>query len=384
MKTVKKYIVLLSIYVVFVNMSAFAQEFRVDPTTNNGNKWRIGYYEGGEYIDYQAQFTATVEGLMDLGWVETVDIPSQQGEQTKDFWQWLATNIKSDYLEFVTDAHYSANWDDALRKQTAAEVIDRLTTKQDIDIMLALGTWAGQDLANDQHQTPTVVISASNAIGAGIVASVEDSGRDHVVARVDPFRYERQVRIFYDIIGFQTLGVAYEDSEESKVYAAIDKVEGVAAELGFEIVHCLTIDHTSDLNLAKESVKKCFHELGKKGVDAIYVTLQNGVTMNSLPELVQIINSYQIPTFSQSGSDEVKAGFLLSISQAGWRYVGQFYAETIAKILNGAKPRRLDQLFEDPPKIAINLKTAEIIGYDPPVDVLGAADEIYQEIETPQ
>ncbi len=38
----------------------------------------------------------------------------------------------------------------------------------------------------------------------------------------------------------------------------------------------------------------------------------------------------------------------------------------------------------NPPKIAINLKTAEIIGYDPPVDVLGAADEIYQEIEKPE
>ncbi len=54
----------------------------------------------------------------------------------------------------------------------------------------------------------------------------------------------------------------------------------------------------------------------------------------------------------------------------------------MAKILNGARPRQLDQVFEGPPKIAINLKTAQIIGYDPPVDVLGAADEIYQEIES--
>ena len=73
----------------------------------------------------------------------------------------------------------------------------------------------------------------------------------------------------------------------------------------------------------------------------------------------------------------------MSISKASFKYVGQFYAETLAKILNGAKPRQLDQIFEGPPKIAINLKTAEVIGYDPPVDVLGAADEIYQEIEAP-
>ena len=53
----------------------------------------------------------------------------------------------------------------------------------------------------------------------------------------------------------------------------------------------------------------------------------------------------------------------------------------MAKIFNGAKPRQLDQLFEEPPKIAINLKTAELIQYDPPVDVLGSADEIYTEIK---
>ncbi len=44
----------------------------------------------------------------------------------------------------------------------------------------------------------------------------------------------------------------------------------------------------------------------------------------------------------------------------------------------------MEQLFEEPPKIAINIKTAEIIGFDPPVDILLAADEIFQEIEKPK
>ena len=73
----------------------------------------------------------------------------------------------------------------------------------------------------------------------------------------------------------------------------------------------------------------------------------------------------------------------MSISQASYKYVGEFNAKTIAKVLNGAKPREIPQIFEEPPKIAINIKTAEIIGYDPPVDVMLAADEIFQEIETP-
>jgi ABC-type uncharacterized transport system substrate-binding protein len=383
---VKMLIFLFGCIFFLVNVAVLAADkgnFSTNPATNNGKKWRIGYYEGGEYISYQRNLLMTVKGLMELGWIETIEIPSQAGEQTKDLWNWLVADTKSEYIEFVEDAHYSANWNKELRKKTAAEIINRLNETKDIDLMIAAGTWAGKDLANDRHQTPTIVISTSNAVSAGIIKSVEDSGYDHIHARVDPFRYERQITIFYNIIGFQKLGVAYENTATGRAYAAMDKVEQVAEEYGFEIVSCYTIDDVPDIKVSEESVKKCFTELGDK-VDAIYVTVQNGVNVKSIPGLVNLVNSFDLPTFSQYGSSFVKYGFLMSISRAGYKYVGHFYAETIAKIFNGAKPRQLDQLFEDPPKIAINLKTAEIIGYDPPVDVLGAADEIYQEIEQPE
>ena len=33
------------------------------PTTNDGKKWRIGYYEGGPYLQYLQTLEATVRGL---------------------------------------------------------------------------------------------------------------------------------------------------------------------------------------------------------------------------------------------------------------------------------------------------------------------------------
>lgn len=388
MKVLSKIFVFLFVCIFLFNVSGVAADkgnFSTNPQTNNGGKWRIGYYEGGEYIDYQKSLVATVEALMELGWLETVEVPTQKGEQTKELWHWLVNNVKSEYIEFVEDGHYTANWDEDLRKKMAAEIITRLNQTKDIDLMIAAGTAAGQDLANNKHQTPTIVISTSNPLSSGIIKSIEDSGYDHIHARVCPNRYERQIRIFHDIIGFQKLGVAYENTPNGRVDAAFDKIKTVSEELGFEIISCHTIgeDNTSDPKIAAESVKKCFHELGEK-IDALYVTLQIGVNSESIPELVEIINSYHIPTFSQSSSQEVKAGFLLSISAVSFKNTGEFYAKTIAKVFNGAKPRQLEQFFAGPPKIAINLKTAEIIGYDPPVDVLGAADEIYQEIEKPE
>ena len=385
----KKIATIIVIIMIVVGVSASASgaagkvAFGMEPVLKNGQKWRIAYYEGGEYVDYQQIFIETIKGLMNLGWIKVSKIPKQTGEQTKDLWKWLSTQVQSDYIEFVADAHYSANWDDDLRKKTVEQIIARINGEKDIDLLVAMGTWAGKDFANDRHQTPTIVLSASDPLSAGIIKSVEDSGFDHLHATVDPFRFERQVRVFHEIIGFKKLGVAYENSVNGKSYAAIDVVKKVAGERKFEVVPCFTKSDISDTELAEKSVIECFEKLSQT-CDAIYVTQQGGVNRRSIPALVEIANKNHIPTFSQSGSEEVKYGFLVSISQAGFRYIGEFHAQTIAKVLNGAKPNQLDQLFEEPPKIAINMKTAEVIGFDPPVVLLGATDEIFNEINQPQ
>jgi ABC-type uncharacterized transport system substrate-binding protein len=354
-------------------------DFKIDPKTNNGQKWRIGYYEGGEYIDYKGTLIATVKGLMEIGWIEQMVIPEVIGERTDQIWQWLASDLRSDYIEFVADAHYSANWDDNLREKIMKKITNRLNNQKDIDLMIAMGTWAGKDLANDTHDTPVMVLTASDAVGAGIIKNIEDSGFSHVHAHVDPSRYERQIEIFHDIMKFKRLGIAYEDTVDGRSYASLDIIEKVAADKNFEIIRCFTKSDIVNQDLAGKSVLGCFEKLVPK-VDAIYVTLQGGVNSKTVPKLAEIANKRHIPTFSQSGSDEVKSGFLLSISHGSFKYVGLFHAKTFASVFNGVKPNQLDQVFEGPPKIAINLKTAELIGFNPPMVLLGAADEMYNDI----
>ncbi len=358
-------------------------QFSTEPTTHEGKKWRIAYYEGGEYLNYQQVFTATVKGLIKLGWIEPIDVPPQQGEQTDKLWDWLSKNIDSKYIEFIKDGHYTAKWDDNIRKSKVIEINARIQKKKDIDLLIAMGTWAGKDFANDQLTVPTMVLSTSDPISAGIIKSIDNSGFEYIHAHVDPYRWERQLRLFHEIIDFKKLGIAYEDSVNGRSYAAIDMVEKAAKERGFEIVSCHTKSDIADTKIAEDSVKKCFRDLANS-TEAIYVTEQGGVNNRSIPDLVKIINDSKIPTFAQYGSEMVKYGFFMSTSTAGFKYVGEFHAETFAKVFNGAKPSELDQLFEEPPKIAINLKTSEIIGFVPPLIILGAADEIFQDIVIPK
>ena len=382
---VKFFVTMLIACLVSINALATDKKaFSMEPNLNNGKKWRIAYYEGGPYIDYQQIFSETIRGLMHLGWIETSELPKQKGEETKTLWEWLATKAKSKYLEFPKDAYYSAEWTNKQRKEKVNSLVQRLNHTKDIDLLIAMGTQAGQDFANNQHHTPTLVLSSSDPIAAGIIKSAEDSGFNHIHATVDPTRYERQIRVFHEIINFKKLGIFFEDSVNGRSFSAIDIVKKIANERNFDVIVCYTFDEIIDDNKAKDdSVKKCFQELIDKKVDAIYVTQQYGVNNGTIPKLVEMSLENHIPTFSQAGSSEVKYGFLLSLSQAGFKYIGDFHAQTIAQVLNGAKPGELGQLFKEPPKIAINLRTAEIIGFNPPLVMLGAADEMFEQIQKP-
>lgn len=78
------------------------------------------------------------------------------------------------------------------------------------------------------------------------------------------------------------------------------------------------------------------------------------------------------------------AGALMGFSTVDYFARGRFLAERVIAILSGEKPRSLTMVDDAPPKITINLFVARKISFDPSFDVLGASDEIYQEIALPE
>lgn len=347
----------------------------------DGRKWRIGYYEGGQFPDYEVILKSTLRSLIALGWMEPIDLPRANTPQAGGFWKYLSENAKSRYLEFPADAYFAAgDFDAEKRKAVKPLLIARLNKPDDIDLMMAMGTWAGLDLANNDHAVPTVVMSSSDPIGSKIVKSAEDSGFDHLHAKVEPTRYQRQVNLFHDVIGFKTLGVVYENSAEGRTFGGVAAIEEVARERGFTIVPCLAPFNNIPRSEAEANVLRCYTELASK-VEAAYITVHRGVTDTSLPGIVNVLSRAKVPSFSMLGSQQVQKGVLMSIAQADFSYVGRYHAETIARILNGAKPRALSQIWEDPAKIAINIRTAKAVGFNPPVELMLAADEIYETIE---
>ncbi len=350
--------------------------YSTSAVNHNGKRWRIGYYEGGPYINYPTNLKAIVQGLVELGWMEhanTADI--EDPTDAKAVWAAMG-KAKSNYLQFVQDAFYSADWDDKQRIQNRSEIIKRLRDKQ-LDFVIAMGTWAGQDLANNLHTVPVMVVSSSDPVKSGIVKSVERSGFAHVHARCAPDRYIQQVQLFHDIIGFKRLGIVYENTVAGRSYAALEDIKKVAGRRGFKLMTCEAPWSGVTRKVSTAKLIQCHKALAPQ-VDALFLTVHNGVDPQRMNDIMAPLIKYKIPTWSQRGPQEVRRGVLLSITRGAFQAVGRYHARIMAQILNGARPGDLDQVFGDPKRIAINLKTAAAIGFKIPRGLIQVADEVYK------
>jgi ABC-type uncharacterized transport system substrate-binding protein len=380
-RKVIKFILLLTVLLLFVTpLSVIAKDskYKTTPLLNNGKKWRIGYYEGGPYINYPVNLVTLVKGLSELGWMGTISIDERENStDSRAVWDELS-KAKSRYIQFVPDAYWSANWDKTVRVKNSENAVKRLKSG-DIDFMIAMGTWAGQDLANNNHSVPTMVVSVSDPVASNIVKSAGDSGYDYVHAKCDPTRYINQIKLFHNMFSFKKLGIVYENTVEGRSYAAITDVEKVANDRGFEIVKCEAPFSGVEEKEAIKALIRCHEQLAPK-VDAVYVTVHRGIVREYMPEIMAPLFKYKIPTFSMRGPEEVEGGVLLSISRDRFVSVGRYHAEIMARIFNGVKPRELDQIFMDPKTIVVNIKTAEIIGYIIPPAFLKVTDKVFHGI----
>jgi len=120
----------------------------------------------------------------------------------------------------------------------------------------------------------------------------------------------------------------------------------------------------------------CYRRLAQEA-DAVYVFGSVANTPEFVAELAKVLRDARTPSFSMNGGEEVRAGIMMSLADSNKRGVGLFHAETIARILNGATPRSLDQVWTEPSHLALNLDTIRRIGFNPPLEVLLAAEEVY-------
>lgn len=84
---------------------------------------------------------------------------------------------------------------------------------------------------------------------------------------------------------------------------------------------------------------------------------------------------------SAIGKYEVARGALLCDSnEDGRQALGRFMADVIDKIMHGKAASTLNQYFEAPMEMSLNLMVAREINWHPPFEIMEAVDNVYNSV----
>jgi len=353
-----------------------------DPVPGSQKKLQIGIIESGVWTGFVYYFEAVIHGLSNHGWGKADVLDSLTSAEKRTILSMINALEKKGWSQNIS---FSPESYQLMSIKNRDETVRRVVSRNELDMIWGFGTWAGKGLRDlpDDFTTPCVIMAVSSPIKSGILDNTLDSGRNNITGRVDLNRFKRQIRFFHDMTGFLSLGVVYAGEDPTAaLYSAIPDIHDVRKTGGknsFNLILSTDVPASGDMKIINQKFIENV-SLIIDDIDSFYLTLQNGINKETLPKLVKIFNDHKIPTFYMGGSDFVRKGVLLSFTN-DYLSIGDFNSKKIIKIFKGAKPRDLELVFESSPRIAINLETAEIVGYEPPVDVLKIADEIFAKIE---
>ncbi len=349
------------------------------PCLNNGKKWIIGYYQSGKSQKHNSSLRIYIDHLAQMGWLEPVDwtrLPEDSG--TKELWSFLAKNMDSEYLEIEENKFWCSGWKQLKRKIIRKQILAKLRNHE-VDLMLVMGTWPGQDLANNLHSTPTLYLESSFPVKK--LFKKGEKVPDHLYLVRDPDFLLRQIRLFRKITKFKVLGVVYVASSEGRFRASLKLLKHFSQEKNFKLVVIRILPH-DELNsgeMLKEHIAA--HEKIAPQVDAMWLTS----SFMDQPETAKMILApffkYRIPTWYPHGKQGVANGALFGVVHNPHKRA-QHYAEITAKIFNGVKTSNQVRDLSADNHLAINCAAAKKIGFNIPRALLGVAKRSYLDINT--
>lgn len=343
--------------------------------------WRLAYIETTPHAEFTNIVLNLAKALEKQGLIPKVNIPPDLRHHGKALWQWLSRNTAGGKIQFLPDGYYTAARHSEQRLANKNALLRRIREQGDVDLLLALGTRAGMDMATDEHSVPTFVLGSTDPLHAGITRTLDDSGRDHVFVQTLPRRQQRQLQLFHKMFQFKRLGVMYEDTQEGRALVGMHNVEEAARQDGYTLVHC-RLDPSGTSQQRDDNLRQCLQQLAASS-DAVYLTYALDLYDLSLGEVLQPFIKAEIPSFSQRGVADTREGALMSLSE--WNYIemGQSVAQALQQVMQGATPRSLEQEFTARLGLAINLRMAALIDWDMPPAALVAVDELCDQVATP-
>ena len=370
----EKIIKVLLIFVLTLTLTnvCSAEEFSI-------RQWRVGYYESGPVPLFNNILKNFVEQLSLDGYFPNIDDKVFDACDSRNTWDALS-NTDNGIVKFVKNAYWTNVWTEDDSKLPRVR-IEREINKYRLDAVIIMGTLAAQR-AVGEDSIVFLVMGASNVYESGIVKGPVYSGYPNVFATLNPYKYKQQLKTFHAIVDFKRLGIVYRDDSRGRSYAAVNDVEEMAKELGFELSVCFSDPEERSEIASVKDLWECYDHLSKR-VDAMYIT-EHGALLNHnyALQLAEPFLRNGVPTLVQEDPALVQHGFLMAVAPENTcKSEGVFAAKKFEKIIDGETPGDLDMRFREDTVLYINTKVAEIIGFKVPDSILVISDKVYREIK---
>lgn len=362
----------------FVIFQAWEKTFfssdEFQPCLNNGKKWKIGYLQGGKAQRFELTLRNFIDNMAKLGWLEPVDWSGLPKSATaENAWNYLAENMQSKYLRISKRHFWNYDWSLVKRRENRKDILKQLGRKE-IDLMLAMGTWAGQDLANRMHKVPVMFLESSFPIARKLYKNARIP--EHLYLPRYPEFLLRQVRLFRNLTKFKTLGVVYVASSEGRHRAGLELLKHLSRQEKFKLVvaRILPRKKLDSEKLLKEYIEA--HEKIASKVDAMWVTTGFVNKPGTAAKVLAPLLKYKVPTWSPHGRQGVKHGVIFGVVSCPDNWA-KYHAYAAARILNGAKPvnQGIDMPVDN--QLVINCAAASNINFKIPKNLLAVAKESY-------
>lgn len=298
----------------------------------HGKKYLIGFIAH----EHETMYDSFFEGLRELGYVEGQNVTIERR---------YAQGHPERFKEFAREMV-------ALK----ADVIVTITTPAVLAIKSVTTT------------IPIVIPNAIDAVGAGLVASLDHPGGNVTGGTLLQAELSvKRLELLKEMVpGLSRAALLWNAGNPAYVRAWAQS-QGAAQTLGV-VLQRYEVSSPTDFQAA-------FATMAQQRPDAL-VVLEDALTIQHRKEIVDFALKNNLPS-SFFAKEAVEAGGLMSYG-ANWPDAFRRGAATVDKILKGAKPSDLP--VEQPTKfdLAINLKTANALGLKVPVSLLATADEVIE------
>lgn len=327
-------------FIAFLGVAASAPPFPV--LAQSGGQRKIAILALGTATNpvYQANVTAFIEGLRDLGWVD--------GQKAHIDLRWSGGNAD-------------------LEKSLAAELVKRAPA-----VILACGTANLAFLQQATRSIPIVFVQVSDPVAQHFVPNL--TRPDGNITGFAAFEFSiggKWIELLKQVEpALEQVGLLFNPDTSPQNEYLLQAMTKDAPAFGVEIVP-LRIHNEAEIEASMASLA------GRPNTGLVLPTDNYAILRTKM--ISELALHYRLPSISGNDSSYVEAGGLMYFGYQA-SLIGQYRdaAGYVDRILKGAKPGELPIQLPTKFQFVVNLKTAKALSLTVPPSVFAIADEVIE------